>query len=156
MKEKLETLKAKLKDIRNLHAAKAVLGWDQQACMPSGGAEARAEQIAALSRIAHDMFIADDIGVLLTDLAKADFPCDSDEAGLVRVARLDYDHARKLPSELVEKMNRTFSPGRQDKSVHPFTTSFSINDVRITGMGLDARPYLNYITQKYSEIYDLP
>jgi Zn-dependent M32 family carboxypeptidase len=26
----------------------------------------------------------------------------------------------------------------------------------ITGMDLDARPYLSYIKKKYSEIYDLP
>jgi carboxypeptidase Taq len=113
LKEKFETLQAKLKDIKNLHNAKAVLGWDQQVFMPPGGAEARAEQLATLSRLAHDMFVADDIGALLEDLARNDFPYDSDEAGLVRVARRDYDLARKLPSELVEKMNRTYSLGQQ-------------------------------------------
>ncbi len=113
MQEKLETLKSKLKDIKNLQAAEAVLGWDQQVYMPPGGTEARAEQLATLSRIAHEMFIADEIGVLLDDLAKADFSYDSDEASLIRVVRRDYEKARKLPSDLVAEMSRTFSLGHQ-------------------------------------------
>lgn len=113
MKEKLDNLRAKLKDIKNLQAAEAVLGWDQQVYMPPGGSEARAEQLATLSKIAHGMFVADDIGMLLDDLAKADYPYDSDEAGLIRVVRRDYDKARKLPSELVAELSRTFSLGQQ-------------------------------------------
>lgn len=113
MKEKLDLLKARLKDIKNLQGAEAVLGWDQQVHMPPGGAEARAEQLSTLSKLAHDLFVADEIGVLLEDLAKADFPYDSDEASLIRVVRRDYDKACKLPSALVEELSRTFSLGLQ-------------------------------------------
>lgn len=113
MQEKLEALKTKLKDVKNLQAAEALLGWDQQVYMPPRGTEARAEQLATLSKIAHEMFIADEIGVLLDDLATADFPYDTDEASLIRVVRRDYEKARKLPSELVAEMSRTFSLGHQ-------------------------------------------
>ena len=113
MDEKLTTLQAKLKDIHNLNQAAAVLDWDQQVNMPPGGAEARAEQLATLSRIAHEMFITDEIGQLLGDLEQAGFPYDSNEASLVRVTRRDYDKARKLPPELVAEMSRTFSLGQQ-------------------------------------------
>lgn len=34
--------------------------------------------------------------------------------------------------EVLERLGYDLTRGRQDKSVHPFTTSFSINDVRIT------------------------
>src|SRR2546425_741331 len=34
--------------------------------------------------------------------------------------------------EVLKRFGYDFERGRQDKSVHPFTTSFSINDVRIT------------------------
>ncbi|MBI1879501.1 MAG: carboxypeptidase M32 [Chloroflexi bacterium] len=111
MQEKLETLKTKLKDIKNLQAAESVLGWDQQVYMPPGGAAARAEQLATLSKITHEMFIADEIGALLSDLTAAEFPYDSDEASLIRVVRRDYDKARKLPTDLVAEMSRTFSLG---------------------------------------------
>ncbi|NJN92856.1 MAG: carboxypeptidase M32 [Anaerolineales bacterium] len=113
MQEKLEFLTAKLKDIKNLQAAEAVLGWDQQVFMPPGGAEARAEQLATLSKISHEMFTTDEIGLLLSDLAQTDLPYDSDEASLIRVVQRDYDKARKLPSSLVAEMSRTFSLGQQ-------------------------------------------
>ena len=113
MERKLDALKNKLKDIHNLNAAAAVLGWDQQVNMPPGGAEARAEQLATLSKLAHEMFTTDEIGELLTDLSAAGFEYDSDEASLVRIARRDYDQARKLPPKLVEEMSKTFSLGQQ-------------------------------------------
>ncbi len=113
MHQKLETLKAKLKDIHNLYSARAVLGWDQQVYMPPGGAEARAEQLATLSKIAHEMLTTPEIGALLNDLAQADFDYDSDEASLIRVVKRDYDKACKLPPALVEEMSRTFSLGQQ-------------------------------------------
>ena len=38
---------------------------------------------------------------------------DSNEASLVRVVQRDYDRERKLPTELVEEMSRTFALGHQ-------------------------------------------
>lgn len=113
MEDKLNTLKSKLKQVHDINAASAVLGWDQQVNMPPGGAAARAEQLATLNKLAHEIFADDAIGLLLEDLAGAGFDYDSDEASLIRVARRDYDLARKLPPELVVDMSRTFSLGQQ-------------------------------------------
>ena len=73
MNQTLKTLKSKLADIHNIQAASAVLGWDQQVLMPPGGAEARANQLATLDKIGHELFITDEIGQLLEDLAGAGF-----------------------------------------------------------------------------------
>ena len=81
--------------------------------MPPGGAEARAEQLATLNKIAHEMLTTPEIGALLDDLAGTDFDYDSDEASLIRVVKRDYDKACKLPPALVEEMSRTFSLGQQ-------------------------------------------
>lgn len=113
MNEKFEALKVKLKEIYNLNAAQAVLDWDQQTYMPPGGAAARAEQLATLSKISHQMFTSDAMGQTLEDLAVVDFDYESDEASLIRFARREYDKARKLPPALVEEMSRTFSLGQQ-------------------------------------------
>lgn len=113
LEDKWKVLKAKLKEVKNLNDAAAVLGWDQQVFMPPGGAEARAEQLATLSRLAHEMFTSDEVGQLLDDLSQADLAYDSDEASMVRVAKRDFDKARKLPVKLVEEMSRTFSLGQQ-------------------------------------------
>jgi carboxypeptidase Taq len=42
------------------------------------------------------------------------------------------DEQLKFGLEVAKKMGYDFNRGRQDKSPHPFTTSFSIGDVRIT------------------------
>ncbi|HEY4721506.1 MAG TPA: carboxypeptidase M32, partial [Anaerolineae bacterium] len=65
MTTKLDQLKARLGEIADLYHANALLGWDQQTYMPPAGAAARAEQIATLQKIAHQMFTADDTGLLL-------------------------------------------------------------------------------------------
>ena len=113
MEEKLNELSTRLKEIKNINSAVAILHWDQQVNMPPGGAEARAEQIATLETMAHEMFTVDEIGLLLADLAGAGFAYDSPEASLVRVVQRDYERARKLSPQLVEEMSRTFALGHQ-------------------------------------------
>lgn len=107
--EHVEKLKTHLADIVHLNHSAAILGWDQQVNMPPGGAPARAEQLATLSRIAHEMFVAEKTGTLLqaaeAEVKDADY--DSDEAALVRVVRHDFDLATRVPTALVEELART-------------------------------------------------
>ncbi len=109
--EKVKQLNAHLAEIVHLRHAAAVLGWDQQVNMPPGGAAARGEQLAALSRIVHEKFVSEETGRALeaaeADAKNADY--DSDEAALVRVARHDYDLATRVPTELVVELARTTS-----------------------------------------------
>jgi carboxypeptidase Taq len=92
-----------------LGQAAAILGLDQQVNMPPGGALARSEQLATLSKFAHDLFVTDEIGKLIeeaeAEVKTADY--DSDDAALVRVVRHDYDLETRLPSELVQEIART-------------------------------------------------
>ena len=50
------------------------------------------------------------------------------------VLRREYDEQKQweFGVEVIKRYGFDFERGRQDRSVHPFTTSFSINDVRIT------------------------
>ncbi|NDJ78031.1 MAG: carboxypeptidase M32 [Chloroflexi bacterium] len=109
--EKVNQLKAHLSDIIHLRYATSVLGWDQQTMMPPGGASARAEQLATLSKLAHQMFVADETGKLLQDAAAetADADYDSDAAAMVRVVQHDFDLATRVPTDLVEELARTTS-----------------------------------------------
>jgi carboxypeptidase Taq len=108
MEEKLQELKIRLGEIRDLNKAAALLGWDQQTYMPPGGAAARAEQLATLQKTAHNWFITDEIGELLETLSSDEvgWDYDSDEASLVRVTARDYEKARKVPGELVAEFAR--------------------------------------------------
>ena len=106
--EKYQQLKQRLGEINDVNRAAALLSWDQQTQMPPAGAEARAYQLGTLSKIGHEMHIADETGRLIeaaaAELDGAEY--DSDEASLLRVARRDYDRARKLPPEFVAEFSR--------------------------------------------------
>jgi len=60
MPDNYAQLVAHLSDLHNLNMAYWILMWDQQVLMPPGGAEARATQMATLSRIRHEMLTSDD------------------------------------------------------------------------------------------------
>ena len=57
MREKLERLKTILHDVDDLGKAAAMLEWDMQTYMPSGGAETRSWQMSTLQRMAHEKFV---------------------------------------------------------------------------------------------------
>ena len=111
MDERYEDLKTRLAQVCDLGRATRLLGWDQQTMMPRGGAEARAEQLATLGRVAHERFTQDGIGELLEELRPYEESLDpgSDEASLIRVARRDFDKALRVPSDLEAEMTRAAS-----------------------------------------------
>ncbi len=111
MQSKFIELKSRLYEIADLNKASGLLGWDQRVMMPSSGAAVRAEVLATLGKIAHEKFTSDEIGRLLEDLRPYEdsLPFDSDEAGLIRVARKDYEKAARVPSSLRAEMTRSSS-----------------------------------------------
>jgi carboxypeptidase Taq len=104
---KLQELKQRLIEVDDLQSSAALLHWDQSTYMPPGGAPARARQSATLQRIAHEKFTDPEIGRLLDELEPyaADLPYDSDEAGLIRATRRDYERAVKVPSPFMAKLS---------------------------------------------------
>ncbi|MBI3928301.1 MAG: carboxypeptidase M32 [Armatimonadetes bacterium] len=105
----LERLKERTTLIWNLRGCGSLLGWDQLVKMPPGGAEARAGQKAALSRVAHEALISPDF---LRDLEAAEqevaeLPADSDDACLVRASRRAYDRSARVPGRLVAELAST-------------------------------------------------
>jgi len=103
MSEKLEQLKERLGEVSDIGRAASVLGWDQQVNMPPGGNEARGQQLATLSKIAQEKFIADEVGQLIDDLKQEFAGDDSDDAALIRVAARNYDKSKRVPPEFIEE-----------------------------------------------------
>lgn len=101
MKEKLNELKRRLREVDDLQSAAALLNWDQSTYMPPGGAAARGRQMATLSRLAQEKFTDDAIGKLLDDLEPyaQELPYESDEASLIRVTKREYERATKIPPD---------------------------------------------------------
>lgn len=107
MEKKLTELKNRLREIEDLKGVLALLGWDQSTYMPPGGAAARGRQSALLARLAHEQFTDPAVGRLLDDLqpyAEGLDP-DSDDAGLIRRTRRDYEKAARVPAQLLAELN---------------------------------------------------
>jgi carboxypeptidase Taq len=106
-----DDLRQRLAEIADLGKTAALLSWDQQVMMPSGGAAMRAEQLATVGRIAHTKFISADIGRLLDDLRDwgEQHEYDSFEASLIRVTARDWEKSSKVPPDLRAEMSRSAS-----------------------------------------------
>jgi carboxypeptidase Taq len=102
---------ARVKELRALNGIGACLHWDQETQMPPKGAEARAEQLALITGIAHDRLVSDEMGALLDELAgpAASGALDPVRAANVREVRRVFDREKKLPTELVQEIAKTQS-----------------------------------------------
>ncbi len=108
MEAKLTKLKTILAEISDLYSAAAVLEWDMQTYMPSGGLSSRGNQIGTLNSLAHAKFISEEIGSLLDDLktsAKSLDP-ESDQACLIEVTQRLYQKQTRVASEYVAEWSR--------------------------------------------------
>lgn len=102
-------------ELEDLRGASALLGWDQQTMMPPGGAPQRAETLATLQRIRHELFISDETGRLIEEARESldGASKDSDEQCLVRFVSRRWNKSRQVPSRLEADMARAFSVGQK-------------------------------------------
>ncbi len=113
-------LRAQLGQLTDLGATTALLHWDQQTVMPSGGAEGRANMMATLATIAHERQTSASLGALLA----AAEPADDTEAAILRVARRDHEKARRVPTSLQAEIElagaRALEPWAQARATDDF------------------------------------
>src|SRR5262245_31149172 len=93
----------------------SVLAWDERTYMPLGGSAHRAEQMALVARLGHDMLTAPIMGELLQAVEGSALVKDpqSDAAVNVREIRRVHDRAVKMPPKLVEELARTTTRAQQ-------------------------------------------
>jgi carboxypeptidase Taq len=136
MQAALAELRERVAEINDLDRTASLLGWDQQVKMPPGGGGVRAEQLATLQRISHEALTSDEIGRLLDRLAAHEdsLDYDSDDAGLIRLVRRDWEKARRVPAELQAEMSRSESlampvwvKARQEKDFSQFLPALERN-----------------------------
>ena len=102
-----DALEARFRRLSALSGASGMLGWDQHVLMPAGGAEARAEQLATLSVLRHELLTAPAVA---DDLAAAsEEPLDDWRAANLAEMRRAHAHATALSSDLVDALSRAGS-----------------------------------------------
>lgn len=115
MSERLDGLKQRLGQLSDLGHAMSLAHWDQQTMMPPRGGEGRAESLATLTRISHEMFVDDETGRLLEGAAGevngAD--PDDDDPRLIALVRRQWEKARRVPPDLAAELARAASVGQE-------------------------------------------
>lgn len=116
-------LRKRAREVALASSASSALGWDMETYMPPKSLPYRAEQLAWLGGLAHRKFVAAQVGEWIAACEQQGFAADSDEGANVREWRRMYDRATKVPTRLVEKLERTratagqaWKKARQDSS----------------------------------------
>jgi carboxypeptidase Taq len=96
------------RDETRLWSCLDLLEWDEEVCMPRGGVEHRAEQMALLAGLVHDRGTDPRYEELLGAVEGSALVRDSDAPPAVNVRELrrSFDRARRLPRRLVEESAR--------------------------------------------------
>ncbi|MDQ6811326.1 MAG: carboxypeptidase M32, partial [Actinomycetota bacterium] len=107
----IEKLRGRMAELVDLAALEMLAGWDQLVMMPDEGAETRALQLGSLARLTHERATGQEIGDWLGELECADL--DDLNRDIVRLARRDWDRARRVPTELAAELARASAEGQE-------------------------------------------
>lgn len=107
----IEKLRGRLAELSDLAALEMLASWDQLVMMPEQGAAQRGHQLGTLARITHERATAPEIGEWLAGL-------DGQELGaidrdIVRLARRDWERARRVPSDLAAELSEAHAEGQE-------------------------------------------
>ena len=103
-----QTLERRFARLAAINDALGILQWDTETLMPPGAADGRAEQLATLKVLSHELLTDDDNADLLADAEHETELSDWQEANLHEMRRA-YLHATAVPGDLVEANSRAVS-----------------------------------------------
>jgi carboxypeptidase Taq len=114
MADALEQLKERLAEVTDLGKVTRLLAWDMQTMMPPAGTAHRADQLATVQRLAHELFTDPAVGRLLEELEplRESLDPESDDAALIDVVRRDYEKSVNVPGSLRAAMARASAEAR--------------------------------------------
>ncbi len=107
----LEKLRDRMAELADLASVEMLLHWDQLVTMPAEGAPVRGHQLGALARLNHERATAEEIGDWLAELDGA--VLDGLDRDIVRLARRDWERARRVPEELAVDLARASAEGQE-------------------------------------------
>lgn len=99
---------AHLSKIADVSNSIALLNWDQEVMMPPKGAEKRAQQIATLSGILHELSTENAFGKLL-EILKKDAQLTEKQRRNVNESFTEFNRNKKYTTEFVQEMSKTIS-----------------------------------------------
>ena len=107
-----EKYQSYMRKIADVNMSSAVLQWDQEIFMPPKGASFRAQQLASLAGIAHELTVKEEFGELLEKL-NSDTSLTDEQAKNVKESYKDYRKKKKYSTDFIELMSMTISESFQ-------------------------------------------
>jgi len=153
----LEQLRGRLAELADLASIEMLTSWDQLVMMPADGAEARAHQLGALARLTHERATAPEIGTWLDELdagARAGERIDALEQDVVRLARRDWERARRVPEELAAELAQASAAGQESWRVAREHDDFAAFLPALTRNVELARAYGECVAEDGQSTYD--
>lgn len=98
-------------ELADLSCVGMLVSWDQLVMMPQAGAQGRGQQLGTLARITHELSTAEDIGAWLAELDGA--PLTALDRDILRLARRDWERARRVPEELAAELAQASADGQE-------------------------------------------
>ncbi|QTA38858.1 carboxypeptidase M32 [Thermosipho ferrireducens] len=151
----MQNLKNHLKTISKFESAVSLLSWDFETYMPPKAAQKRAEIIGEIAGHAFKLFTSDKTGLLI-EKAESEASSDIDKA-VIRVAKKEYEKAKKIPPELFKEFQITTSKAQHFWEIAKNENNFAIFQphlekiVELTGKIVDC---LGYKENKYDTLLD--
>jgi carboxypeptidase Taq len=107
-RELYETYRQHMRKLADVRSALALMQWDQETYLPVKGSGFRAQQVATLSEMAHELVTAEKLGSLLESLEGAIGLNDMEKKN-ISLTREDFLKQKKYPTAFVRKMSETVS-----------------------------------------------
>ena len=162
----LKPLTDRLLEIQHLRSAADVLSWDQETYMPTGGGDARADQLATLQTLAHTKLVSPEIEGLLTSwmdpatgepVRSSDEPWDESSRALLREVWREFSRSKKLPSEFVTRLTRECALAQQIWVEAKQKDDFSLFLPRLqtlVALKREETGYLGFTATRYDALLD--
>lgn len=153
---RLNQLKESIAKILDVHSVLSLMHWDLEVTMPPKGADARGQQLATLSAIAHRMMTDPEMGNCIAELQDADL--SGDDALTLREIEHDYTLATKLPESYVttfaEKQNAAYQAWTEAREKNDFSifqshleTLVDLSRQKADYFGYEGSPYNALLTE---------
>ena len=101
-----------MRKIADVQYAAGVLNWDQETYMPPQGAEMRAQQLATLSGIAHELSVSEELGDVLNKLS-FDTSLNELQKRNIKNSLKNYNESKKYTTAFVKELSKAVSEAFQ-------------------------------------------
>jgi carboxypeptidase Taq len=148
----LENLRARVAELADLDGLQQLAEWDQLVMMPAEGGTARADQVGTLASLTHERATREEIGDWLTEIDGTEL--EELDRDLVRLARRDWERARRVPTELAVDLARAAAEVQESWQIARANDDFPAFAPALQRNVELARAYAGCVAEPGQSLYD--